>query len=117
MENLIPPLGYRSRYPAQACEMKIQKPIWNLNATCPVCEQGGSLVLLTCPNCATVIAACDEDGSVFPNLTDLQQTTSVTCDPRISTTTRCPTCDALNEFRHATSNEIADSGLTPEQYS
>ena len=97
--------------------MKIRKPIWTLNQACPICRQGASLVLLYCPKCEFIVAACDEDGSVFPDPLDLAQTLTATCDAGTNTATRCPHCDAVNEFRTATSDELNAYGLMSNQYS
>src|SRR5262245_17792587 len=97
--------------------MKIKKPKFTLNAPCPICEQGSSLVFLTCPSCGTVIIACDEEGSVFPDPQDLSQTANYSCDPWISTTTHCLQCDATREFRFSSGEEIQNLGFSAADYS
>ena len=113
--------GFAARITRTLCRrlfpMKNRKPIWTLNDQCPVCQQYECLVLLTCPGCRTVVAACDEDGTVFPNPTDLHQTHTTTCDLRVNTTTKCPNCNDVVEFQTSTSSELIDSGLTQQHYS
>ena len=75
--------------------MKVQPPTLKLKQPCPICVQGRTLVLLCCPNCTKLIAACDEEGSVFPDPTDLSVQAPWTCDPWVSTETQCPGCDEV----------------------
>jgi hypothetical protein len=96
--------------------MEITRPKFTLNRLCPVCEQGSSLLFLTCPACGKVIIACDEEGSVFPNPQDLGVPASYPCDPWISTATRCPGCGTVQEFRFSSGEEIQQLGFSPTDY-
>lgn len=97
--------------------MRIGKPRFTLNDLCPFCQQRSSLLFLTCPTCGKVIIACDEDGTVYPNPPDLDDHASTTCDPWISTTTLCPECRGVHEFRYSTGEEIQQLGIAKEDYS
>jgi Zn ribbon nucleic-acid-binding protein len=97
--------------------MNISRPRFMLKGFCPVCEQGSSLLFLTCPVCAKVIIACDEEGTLFPNPKDLNQQADYPCDPWISTITKCPQCQTTQEFRLSSGEEIQECGFTPQDYS
>ncbi len=84
--------------------------------TCPICEQGSSLILLSCPNCYGLVAACDEDGSLYSDLQNIAQMNSSTCDVWLSATTSCPHCKTISLFDHATSEQLINYGLRPSQY-
>lgn len=45
--------------------MNVEDPRWTLKQPCPICGQGQSLALVTCPGCSALAAVCDEEGSVF----------------------------------------------------
>lgn len=81
------------------CRMKIVRPRFTLKETCPVCEQGSSLVFLTCPHCSAIVLACEEEGSVFPEPCDLSKQADWPSDSWRSTTIRCPHCLVVGEFR------------------
>jgi hypothetical protein len=89
---------------------------FTLRAPCPNCAQPGSLVFLSCTACRTIILACAEEGSVFPEPLDLSVQATWTCDPDRSHVTRCPTCAIPVEFRFATGDEIQALGFRPGQY-
>ena len=97
--------------------MEQGKPKFTLNRVCPVCEQGSSLLFLTCPNCGNVVIACDEEGTLFPNPKDLALQADYSCDPWISTATQCPECASVQQFRFSTSEEIQSLGFRSLDYS
>jgi hypothetical protein len=90
---------------------------FTLNRVCPVCEQGSSLLFLACPGCGTVVLACDEDGTLFPDPKQLKNQADYSCDPWISTIMKCPGCGAVPEFRLASAEEIQKLGFEPKDYS
>jgi hypothetical protein len=96
--------------------MKIEKPKFTLKNACPNCGQGAALLFLTCPNCDAVIIACDEEGSVFPDPKDLAKQASWSCNPWVSTVTKCPHCAKEGNFSFSTGKEIQNLGFTPHQY-
>ena len=96
--------------------MSSDKPRFTLNRPCPVCEQG-ALLFLTCPTCRKVVVACDEEGSLFPNPQDLEKQADYPCDAWISTVTKCPACQTIQEFRLSSGEEIQQAGFRPGDYS
>ena len=87
--------------------MKIEKPKFTLKQFCPNCDQGEALLFLTCPNCQSIVIACDEEGSVFPNPKDLSRQASWSCDPWSSTVTKPDLCNLrgysvnmIKSFKH-----------------
>jgi hypothetical protein len=92
--------------------MEIRQPEWHLRAPCPVCEQGG-LLIVVCPECSHVAAICAEEGSAFANAKQIG--TAVAVNPQSA---HCPTCHgpSLVEFRVATSDEIQRAGLRSSEY-
>ena len=97
--------------------MKIQNSKWHLNQYCPVCEQGNSLIFLTCPICKKIILACDEEGTVFPEPNDLKLKGSWPCDVWYSTFTKCPHCAVETDFKFSTGEEIQLAGFATDEYS
>ena len=67
--------------------MQISDPEWHLVVQCPVCEQGSSLLLVACPDCAHVAVLCVEEGTAFVSPTKVS--VSGASDPE---RTLCPTC-------------------------
>jgi hypothetical protein len=100
---------------AIAQAMGIEKPAWTLRRFCPVCNQGSSLALLTCPLCKHVIASCDEDMAAFPDPRRLD-VQDAQCNPWEGDTTRCPHCGRSVRFSTSTADEIQGSGLTKDDY-
>lgn len=96
--------------------MNVTKPKFFLKQICPVCEQGSSLLFLTCPSCSTVILVCIEEGTLFANPKALIQQAAWSCDSWVSTFTKCPTCMKENEFVCSTGEEIQKTGFTPDEY-
>ncbi len=96
--------------------LRVQRPKFTLNQICPVCEQGSSLVFLTCPQCAKLILACDEEGTVFPNPCDLSLQAAWPCDVWQSTVTKCPHCLDVGEFAFATGDQIQAAGVRQDEY-
>lgn len=96
--------------------MKIEKPKFTLKQFCPNCDQGEALLFLTCPNCQSIVIACDEEGSVFPNPKDLSRQASWSCDPWSSTVTKCPHCEKEGEFFFSTGVEILRLGFSLDAY-
>lgn len=97
--------------------MRIGRPKFTLNRNCPVCEQGTSLLFLTCPSCGKVIMACDEEGTVFVSPPSLADQATYPCDPWVSTITRCPACKTVQEFYYSSGEEIQNLGINPTDYS
>jgi len=95
--------------------MEVDKPVWKLKFICPVCEQGSSLTLLTCPSCGHVLAACDEDGTVFPDPRRLDIRDDA-CDPWPSEQMQCPKCGGSVHFTSSTADEIQAFGLSKDDY-
>ena len=91
--------------------MELDPPTWRLKATCPVCEQGPALVLRACPSCAAVVAICEEEGSGFPDLDDLE----LAVDPDVAP---CPRCGRtpLSRFPEARAEQILAAGVQPSDY-
>jgi len=95
--------------------MKIAEPKWKLNKICPVCEQGDALTFLACPKCGMVVLACEEEGTLFPDPTNLEKTASWSCDVWQTTHTRCPHCNEINDYRFPKGEEIQAIGFKPEE--
>ena len=92
--------------------MEIRQPQWQLRRVCPVCEQGG-LVLVACPECSHVAVICDEEGLGFQNVRTIAPEWAV--DPE---SVQCRQCGRalLSAFRDATSDQILSAGLSPTEY-
>ena len=86
--------------------MEVDKPIWHLKIVCPCCRQGHPM-LISCPECGYVAAACEEVGN---NFLDPQDLIASVCASDI---TNCPGCGrpTLKEFVPATSQQIHEAGL------
>jgi len=83
---------------------------YRLKQRCPDCREGW-LVLLTCPACRKIIAACDEDGGVFANGPAFDKPTAGTGDIAVSTITECPACRNVFEFHFSKRAEILGAGV------
>ncbi len=81
-----------------------------------MCEQEGSLIFLTCPNCGKLVLACEEEGSLFLNPKNLKQQISWSCDIWQSTFTKCPYCNTQREFGFSTNEEIQQLGFDQKEY-
>jgi hypothetical protein len=92
--------------------MEIRQPQWQLRRACPVCEQGG-LVLVACPDCSHIAVICAEEGSGFHSVHTIAAESAV--DPESA---RCPQCGRplLSAFKDATSDQILSAGLSPSDY-
>jgi len=92
--------------------VQVQDPKWFLKRPCPICEQGSSLLLVSCPNCSHLAVACQEEGTFF--LTPAKDTVVVSA--RLSMA--CPTCGKkeTSEFVPATDDVIRAAGLSIEEY-
>ena len=97
-------------------EMKINAPKFTLKQDCPICEQGESLIFLTCSKCNSIILACDEDGSLFPDPKNLEKQGLWTCDPLVTAKTKCPYCEEVGFFSFSSGEEIKNLGFTSDQY-
>jgi len=86
--------------------MKVGSPVWHLKITCPCCGQGNPM-LISCPTCEHVAAACEEVGNIFLDPRDL---TGNLCTGGIATCPSCGTRD-LQEFVPASSLQIRKAGL------
>lgn len=86
--------------------MKIAQPIWSLKIICPCCEQGHP-ILISCPTCEQVAAACEELGTVFLNPRNLVGNVST------SASAKCPSCGTseIEKFAAANSEQIRKAGL------
>ena len=89
--------------------MEVCRPIWCLKRPCPVCDQGSSLVLVSCPGCEALAVRCDEEGSEFMDPRSLVPATS---------SSRCARCGEIpvSTFQVATDEQILAWGLTPAEY-
>jgi hypothetical protein len=92
--------------------VKIRTPTWRLRATCPVCEQGGCLALLSCPACDRVVAVCEEESAVYLDPRNLVPAGDG--PERLA----CPGCGnrRVAEFVVATDTTIQSAGFTVVDY-
>ena len=92
--------------------MKIRTPTWRLRATCPACEQGGCLALLSCPACDRVVVRCEEESTVYLDPRNLVPAGGEA--ERLA----CPGCGKhrVAEFVLATDTTIRSAGFTPVDY-
>lgn len=83
-------------------------PVLSLKRTCPVCEQGSSLVLIVCPGCGHVAFECDEEGSVFPDARRISAEVAVGRDAS------CSSCGEvrLADFETASEGVILAAGFS-----
>jgi hypothetical protein len=86
--------------------VRVSRPIWYLNVICPWC-QGEHPILISCPTCEYVAAACDNVGGVFLNPKDLMGSRSM------GDSEKCPSCgtSTLEDFAPANSEQIRRAGL------
>jgi len=96
--------------------MRVEPPIFRSKRPCPVCKQGSSLVFLTCRNCSRLILACDEEGSVFPDPSDLSVHAHWPHDAGNTTEAKCPHCEQVSEFSLSTGEEIQAAGISLGEY-
>lgn len=89
--------------------MEVGRPTWYLMRRCPVCNQGSSLVLMSCPRCGDLAVHCAEEGSEFMDPRSLIPTSS---------SSLCAKCGEfpVSAFQLATSEQILAWGLTPREY-
>lgn len=98
--------------------MEIDSPEWYLKGYCPCCLPGGAgrLLFVVCTNCQKVALVCDEIGTFFPNLRNLDQ------GPYLSQFNEppdlCPNCRAVPilNFAVASSEQIQAVGFAPGEY-
>lgn len=92
--------------------MEINSPTWHLKQSCPVCNQGSSLVLVKCPACGYVITECSEEGTQFDNFKIFDK------DHIISTGFDCPGCKQAKttDFIILSGEEYKNIGLTIDEY-
>lgn len=88
---------------------------YRLKRRCPDCREGW-LVLLTCPACRKMIAACDEDGGVFADGPAFDRPTEGCCDVWIHTLTGCPACRHVLEFAFSKRAEILGAGVPAGEF-
>ena len=93
--------------------MDIERPEWKLRGLCPVCGQGSSLTLVSCPQCLHLAVVCEEEGSGFADPKAVKAELAV--DAVLS---RCPTCrgPALADFDIASADQILEAGMQPSEY-
>src|SRR5687768_3065046 len=98
--------------------VEIVQPQWRLkDRLCPCyCGGEGFLIFMSCPSCGYTLLKCDEVGTVFPNIHNLdnkQLISSATAPTKV-----CPGCEtvSLAHFRNATSAEVRVSGFKPGEY-
>ena len=92
--------------------MEIRQPRWQLRQACPVCEQGG-LVLVACPQCSHIAVICAEEGSGFESARMIEPESAV--DPKSVSCAQCGRWP-LSAFRDATADQILGAGLRPAEY-
>jgi hypothetical protein len=92
--------------------VQTEAPKWFLKRRCPICEQGSSLLLVSCPACGHLAVACQEEGTFF--LTPEEDTLVVSAGLSMG----CPTCGKKrsSEFLPATDEAIRAAGLTSRDY-
>jgi len=92
--------------------VQVQVPKWFLKRVCPICEQGSSLLLVSCPSCSHLAVACQEEGTFF--LTADEDTVVSSAGLSLA----CPTCGekATSEFVPATDEVIRAAGLSTDEY-
>lgn len=92
--------------------VQIQDSRWHLKRNCPICEQGSSLLLVSCPSCDHLAVRCEEEGTFF--MTPDEDTIVVSA--RISM--ECPTCGkkTTSEFVPATDEVIRAAGLSTDDF-
>ena len=94
--------------------MQTVPPQWWLKQVCPVCKQGASLALVSCPKCGHIAIVCDEgEGTAFADARRISAAERV--DER---KTLCPICArvVLAEFSPATSDQLLAAGFTKDDY-
>lgn len=92
--------------------VQVEAPKWFLKRRCPICEQGSSLLLVSCPVCGHLAVVCQEEGSFFA--TPKEATLVVSAELSM----KCPTCGKKksSEFLPASDEAIRAAGLTPIDY-
>lgn len=88
--------------------MEIGSPTWQLKRNCPCCDQG-FLELFTCVNCGSLVAICEEMGTIFSNPKQINSNDISTEDQKCK-------CGNTTNFRVAKDTEIINFGLTINEY-
>jgi endogenous inhibitor of DNA gyrase (YacG/DUF329 family) len=92
--------------------VQVQDPKWHLKRPCPICEQGSSLLLVSCPSCGHLAVTCEEEGTFF--MTPEEDTVVVSARMSMA----CPTCSkkTTSEFVPATDKVIRAAGLSTDDF-
>lgn len=88
--------------------MEFKKTPFILNADCPVCKQGDSLVFVLCNNCNRIMLECAEEGSIFPDPTNLSRPLP---GPIQNPNASCMYCNNHLSTNLAGSQQIQDAGF------
>lgn len=96
---------------AYDCRMRVVQPIFYLNHSCPVCEQGDSLAFFSCPRCGAVIIECLEEGTIFFDPKNLSHSSD-------SSRILCPQCQTVKiaDFKPSTEEQIQAVDFTTNDY-
>jgi hypothetical protein len=81
---------------------------------CPCCSDG-SLAFYACPACGYTLLVCDTAGTVYTDPRTLRQAIpGRSADPEYT----CPRCEnvPVSEFRPASPEQIAATGVKPDEY-
>jgi ferredoxin len=89
--------------------MEIGTPVWQLKKRCPCCKEG-YLELFTCVKCGSLVAICDEIGTIFQDFKNISFE-SITIENQ-----KCVMCGNASDFRIAKDTEIINFGLTINDY-
>lgn len=88
--------------------MEIGSPTWQLKINCPSCGQG-FLGLFTCVNCGSLVAICEEMGTIFSDPKQINAN-------NISSENQKCNCGNATNFRIAKDIEIINFGLIVNDY-
>lgn len=96
--------------------MKIITPIFSLRSPrCECCSNQGALCFSTCPNCGKIVLVCDEVGTTFFDLNNLNK---AIYDGLNDPSCICPQCKQvhIDSFRNSTGEEIQAIGFSTSEY-
>ena len=107
-----PPLNASIVSRTSEAMVQVQDPRWHLKRHCPICEQGSSLLLVSCPSCGHLAVRCEEEGTFF--MTPEEDTVVVSARMSMA----CPTCSkkTTSEFVPATDEVIRAAGLSTDDF-
>ena len=91
--------------------VQVQDPRWHLKRQCPICEQGSSLLLVSCPNCKAQLMPAETVAQLALSQCPYCQRPFARCENGPANQVDAPSCSRCDE-RMVTRTALAASSTT-----